>query len=187
MSELYQAKIDDFEEIIKKLREITDAKSDAAIARELGMTPQGFFNARKKGSIPFEKICYLAASKEISLDYLFFTNHKASIDEELLGVVVDCIRSDESELREAKLDFLLGEVSALYNSVVSLKSTEEVQKKLSEHINLMNKTILKRDLHQTKQHYLEYKEDLSDPLKEQLIELIKKMDMRLEKLENKIH
>lgn len=63
------------EDILARVASVSGAKSDAAIARALKVTPQAVGNARKRGSIPYEGICLFAEERGISLDYLFFGRH----------------------------------------------------------------------------------------------------------------
>lgn len=59
------------EKILLRVTEISGARSDSAIAKELSVSPQAIGNARKRGTIPYEKLFLFAQQHNVSLDYLF--------------------------------------------------------------------------------------------------------------------
>lgn len=59
-------------DVFERVCELAGVKNDAALAKELGVTPQAVANSRKRGTIPYEKICLYAEDRGYSLDYLFY-------------------------------------------------------------------------------------------------------------------
>ncbi|GEM_PF-2462934 len=61
----------DFNIILHNLTEFLNAKSDADIARGLGVTPQALYGFKKKGKFPHELLVNFSFKHKLSLDWLF--------------------------------------------------------------------------------------------------------------------
>lgn len=58
------------EDILSRVASLANAKTDAAIAAEIGVSPQTLANWKRRKSIPIEELHELAERRDISLDYL---------------------------------------------------------------------------------------------------------------------
>ncbi len=65
------------DDIFERLYRLAGVKSDAALAKELGVTPQAVANSKKRDSVPYEKICTWAEAKGHSLDYILLGKDEA--------------------------------------------------------------------------------------------------------------
>jgi hypothetical protein len=63
--------------------------TDKAIAEVLGVSPQAITNSRKRGAVPYDKICAFAENNSASLDYLLLGIESASSPNEILDSVRD--------------------------------------------------------------------------------------------------
>ena len=61
-----------WEEILSRLNEATETKSDAALAAALGLSHQAIYSAKSKGRIPPAWIYEAARRYDVSADWLFF-------------------------------------------------------------------------------------------------------------------
>jgi archaellum component FlaC len=58
-------------DILDRLKEHVEPKTDAALARALNVEPQNIVNWRNRGTIPAEKIYKFAVDKQLSFHWLF--------------------------------------------------------------------------------------------------------------------
>lgn len=58
------------EDILSRVASLANARTDAAIAAEIGVSPQTLANWKRRKSIPIEELHELAERRNISLDYL---------------------------------------------------------------------------------------------------------------------
>src|SRR5258706_10471507 len=58
------------DDILSRVAALTGAKTDAALAAEVGVSPQTLANWRRRKSIPIEELYVLAEHRSVSLDYL---------------------------------------------------------------------------------------------------------------------
>ncbi|MBQ0796240.1 helix-turn-helix domain-containing protein [Zhongshania sp.] len=63
--------------------------TDKAIAEALGVSPQAITNSRKRGAVPYDKICAFAENNSASLDYLLLGIERVSSPNEILDSVRD--------------------------------------------------------------------------------------------------
>ena len=61
---------DNFVAILARLRQITEAKSDAALARILKVTPQALSYFKKQGRFPSELLIGFCFKRQVSIDWL---------------------------------------------------------------------------------------------------------------------
>lgn len=62
----------DFEVVMRRLREVLGYPTDAALARDIGMTTSNWANRKKTNSIPFDRVMPFAHSRGVSLSWLLF-------------------------------------------------------------------------------------------------------------------
>lgn len=60
----------DIADVLDRVGVICEEKTDTGIAKQLGVTRQAITNARKRGTIPYEKLCLFAVKHKITIDYL---------------------------------------------------------------------------------------------------------------------
>jgi hypothetical protein len=60
-----------FEEVISRIKKVTNLQEDAEIAKLLGMKPSTFAMRKKRGKLPKKEIELCAAKNGISTDWLF--------------------------------------------------------------------------------------------------------------------
>lgn len=60
----------DIADVLDRVGIICEEKTDTGIAKQLGVTRQAITNARKRGTVPYEKLCSFAAKHKITVDYL---------------------------------------------------------------------------------------------------------------------
>lgn len=58
------------DQVLERVVAVTGARYDAAVARELGVTPQTLSSWRKRGTVPFEVVTAFALKRGLSLDYM---------------------------------------------------------------------------------------------------------------------
>lgn len=117
----------DINEIFDRLCGLTNAKNDAALAKELGVTPQAIANSRKRGTIPFEKICVYAEDKGFSLDYVLLgkadKNTNGEIEDDLKEEVIQALRVNlQAYFRSPQSVPAINAFSKVYNLVCHLPS-----------------------------------------------------------------
>ncbi len=79
-----------FKEVIARVKGALAIKSDAALARALGLETTTFYERKKRGSLPFEALCGLAQARGLDLNYLLLGRPSApaipSTDEDLATI-----------------------------------------------------------------------------------------------------
>lgn len=61
-----------FEDVIERLKTATGARTDKALADELGVC-RGYFNVRRaRGSLPCKRILHVIERYNLSADHIFF-------------------------------------------------------------------------------------------------------------------
>lgn len=60
----------DFAAVTDRLKAVLGEKTDTALAAALGMSPSAFNNRKKAGSVPYEEIVDLAATRDFDLVYV---------------------------------------------------------------------------------------------------------------------
>lgn len=92
--------MDDFTVIMSRLKVVLNLKSDAELARELGIKTPNFADKKKKKSIPYENIRILCKKNKLSLDFIL-NNEKNSINlnnyKELLNNSIKNLNEKESK------------------------------------------------------------------------------------------
>lgn len=63
--------IEEFDKVIKKLKDLLGIDSDRQLAFKLNILPASFSNNKRNSILPYEKIVLLALENNISLDILF--------------------------------------------------------------------------------------------------------------------
>lgn len=117
--------MNDIDKILSRVADIAGVKSDSQIARIIGISPQAIGNARKRGSIPYEKLTTFAKEHDVSLDYLLGNSSRAKeIDLGLFKHIQNVLKSEHSELRGINsVDF--GYYTAIiYNQVFNISDTD---------------------------------------------------------------
>ncbi|MEJ1341203.1 MAG: helix-turn-helix domain-containing protein [Candidatus Sedimenticola sp. (ex Thyasira tokunagai)] len=122
--------MDDIDKILKRVTEICGARSDSAVAKELGVTPQAIGNTRRRGTIPYEKLCLFAEQHEVSLDYLLLGKGGESNGQGVEPQLLFWIGSHlEAEWKESKLHPLARGMryyytALLYNRILGIVPKE---------------------------------------------------------------
>ncbi|WP_417581546.1 helix-turn-helix domain-containing protein [Nitrincola sp.] len=141
----------DIDEIFDRLCGLTNAKNDAALAKELGVTPQAIANSRKRGTIPFEKICVYAEDKGFSLDYVLLgkadKNTNGEIDDDLKEEVIQALRTRlKAYFRSPQSAPAIDAFSSVYNQVCHLPNgpgrSESIRKSIGWLIVSINQTVI---------------------------------------------
>ncbi len=83
----------DLKDITKRLKESSSIITDADLAQAMGFTKQEFYNYKKRGTIPFERILNFCHERKISIEYIFYGSLSAT-EKEILKL--------EEELRIEK-------------------------------------------------------------------------------------
>lgn len=60
------------EEVLKRIAALADARSDAALAKILGVSPTTVANWRQRNTVPYEAAATLGERQGVSLDHLIF-------------------------------------------------------------------------------------------------------------------
>ncbi|MCP5440006.1 MAG: helix-turn-helix domain-containing protein [Chromatiaceae bacterium] len=109
----------DVEAVFERLSSIVGVSTDTGIAKRLGISPQAIYNARKRGTIPYEKILQFARTEKIDLNYLLFgVEATAAVDIQLLGTVAASLRTAARGANQEKLARSLSMIGRLYNHVL---------------------------------------------------------------------
>jgi hypothetical protein len=75
-----------FSEILDKLKNVMGVSTEAAVANELQITPQGLSDFKRRGRIPYERLVKYCLKNSISLDWLFTENFSPATRVEFSGV-----------------------------------------------------------------------------------------------------
>ncbi|ARR08611.1 hypothetical protein Vc3S01_A0638 [Vibrio campbellii] len=131
-------------EVLDRISKLEQVKTDADIAQILNVSPQTMSTWKRRGTIPYERICELCNAKGYSLDSILLGRkaEKTEIESGLIVEVIGAIRSKESELREIKLDLLTEELVAMYNSVAGVSSKVQREKILKSYISITNRRVI---------------------------------------------
>lgn len=131
MSSSFESTLD---AVLGRVAEVTGARSDAVIARELGVRPQSLANWRSRGSIPYQKLSAFAEKYELTLDYVLLGRQpkhvrRREIDSTLLasiaGLLEGRLRQESAEIQPlVSIEFYFY-VGLVYNRLLLLPS--EVQ------------------------------------------------------------
>ncbi len=111
-------------ELFRRLADITGAKTDAALADQLGVSRQTVANAKSRNTVPFRSFLQFAESSGYSLDYLLLGRgvpkaRLGEIDAQLLGQILSTLREvSKNEPVMEEIDSSPFAVSLLYNSVI---------------------------------------------------------------------
>lgn len=57
-------------DVLSRIAKLSDVYTDADVAEVLGVSPQTLSTWKRRGTIPYERICSFATAKDVSLDYL---------------------------------------------------------------------------------------------------------------------
>jgi len=92
----------DYSSIVEKIKEIEKINSDRQFALLIGMRPDSYANAKKRGTFPYEKIIEYCFRKNFSIDEIFDMKNPVKNIKELLGkenknnfIDVLCINSED--------------------------------------------------------------------------------------------
>lgn len=131
-------------EVLGRISKLEQIKTDADIAQALNVSPQTMSTWKRRGTIPYERICELCTEKGYSLDCILLgrKEEKTEIESGLVAEVVNAIRSKESELRETKLELLTEELVAMYNTIVGISSKAQREKILKSYISITNRRVI---------------------------------------------
>ena len=120
------------DEIFARLSSLAGVSSDAALAKELQVTPQAIANSRKRGAVPYEKICAYARRESLSLDYLLFGDESSQsdaqleIDDEIAEEVIRDLRIQAKPLFKSSSTVpAIRFFSSVYNQVCHLRSSSD--------------------------------------------------------------
>nr|WP_275659337.1 helix-turn-helix domain-containing protein [Shewanella insulae] len=105
-------------DVLSRVGKLSNVSTDAEIANVLGVSPQTLSTWKRRGTIPYERICNFAASKDVSLDYLLLgvsaRSYLGGLDPLLLeGIGLEF----EAEAPEF---FTIHNVGLIYNRVIKL-------------------------------------------------------------------
>lgn len=130
--------------ILDRISKLEGVKTDADIAHILKVSPQTMSTWKRRGTVPYERICAFCSAKSHSLDYVIFGDKAAptEVSVDLVNEVIAALRAPNSELREVKLELIVEQLVSMYNSVVGISSKPQREKVLNSYINLANKQIL---------------------------------------------
>lgn len=84
-------------DVLERIARLEGAKNDAAIARALETSPQTLATQKKRGTVPYEKLCEYAVRRGVDLDWLLLGHQQEPFGLELprlpqFGVVSDFLR-----------------------------------------------------------------------------------------------
>lgn len=117
--------MNDIDKVLSRVADIAGVKSDSDIARIIGISPQAIGNARKRGSVPYEKLTKFAKEHDVSLDYLLGNSSRAKeIDLELFKHIQNVLKSEHSELREINAVDFSYYTAIIYNQVFNIADTD---------------------------------------------------------------
>jgi len=69
--------MENFKIILNKIKQITNARTDADIARALSITPQALFSFKKQKKFPYELLIKYCFNNKISIDWLLSSEIKS--------------------------------------------------------------------------------------------------------------
>lgn len=171
--------MNNIEKILARVAEIIDTHSDSAIAKELGVSPQAIANARKRESVPYEKLIQFASRKNISLDDLFLGKVdtqpiRAEMDTKVFQEILESLNSEISELREYKPIDFANKAAFLYNSVCSIDDEQLRKNAINSSIIMLSQAIL--------QSRIEFIEDHRENFHKGIELVIKPLTVRIKEL-----
>ena len=109
-------------DIFTRVTDVIGEQTDAAIAKCLGVTPQAIANARKRGTMPYEKLIVFAQSNNLSLDYLLLgkelNDTKNSIDPDLLAEIFHEIGMKTLSDDETRAKLHARKIGLIYNRII---------------------------------------------------------------------
>src|SRR3989344_4723770 len=109
-------------DILSRVADLAGAKTDSALAGELGVTRQTLATWKNRGKVPYEELCEFAGRHGVSLDFLLLGKKetKTGIDLALFKEVRQALRSELSEMRELDDEEFGTYTVTIYNEVSSI-------------------------------------------------------------------
>ena len=96
------------EEIIQRVKKLTGATTDTAVADLLKITRQDLAHHKRRDSVPYKKIIEFCGTNQHSADYLFFGINCDTTDEK--------VRDLEFKLEKER--YLLTEIKSMMKEIV---------------------------------------------------------------------
>lgn len=131
-------------DVLDRISSLEKVKTDAEIAHVLQVSPQTMSTWKRRGTVPYERICSFCSSNGYSLDYILLgeKTERPEIDVELFNEVISAVRAPSSELRGVKLELLIDQIIVMYNSILGITSKTQREKILCSYINIVNKQVI---------------------------------------------
>lgn len=105
-------------DVLSRVGKLSSVSTDAEIANVLGVSPQTLSTWKRRGTIPYERICSFATSKDVSLDYLLLgvsgRSYLGGLDPMLLEGIGMEFEATAPEL------LTIHNIGLIYNRVVKL-------------------------------------------------------------------
>lgn len=130
-------------DIFDRLSSYAESNTDVAIAKLLGISRQAIANARKRNTVPFEKICDFAINNGISLDYLLLgktvdADHGRDVDITLLDAIEIAFEDYRHNHQIYGIDCYAHDLGLIYNRVIkSIKPGENWAKIVEQEVRYL--------------------------------------------------
>lgn len=128
----------DANEVFERIAGLVAAKTDADIAKAIGVSAPTISLGRKRNAPPFERICKFADETGMSLDYLLLGRPtKADIDLPLFVEVVDELGGEKSPIGALNASEFARYAAVIYNQVVGVSDANARKKLIASSMHLL--------------------------------------------------
>lgn len=128
--------------VLGRVAKLTRVNTDAALAEALGTSRQVLSGWKKRGTIPFDRLCELAIERDLSLDYILIgKKHEVvsqGIKKGIFNEVWSALRSEDCQLHQLSGDLLLEQAILIYNQVVQITEPSLREQAIDGSISLLN-------------------------------------------------
>jgi transcriptional regulator with XRE-family HTH domain len=108
--------------VLERIAKLLGVTTDTAIAKALGVAPQTLSTWKRRGTIPYERVCDFAENKDVSLDYLLLGKGKGDfgggdIDPTLIEAIEHELKGYGQKTVNTLLRNYAYDLSLIYNRI----------------------------------------------------------------------
>lgn len=123
-----------YRDVFERLLTATRSRSDADLARKLGIKPQSVFQAKKKQAIPAQWLLDVARKNGISVDWMISgRGHMFRDAESLSPDLQDCIKAKEARIQELEEQLAAAKDQALEAYKLAVEAMRPATKVIQDH------------------------------------------------------